>query len=187
MKISEILLKYKTDKNYGKISPKEGHYYGDSYDSIFEKFNKNDNLNILEIGIQKGGSLLAWKEFFINSKITGVDIVDVISDEYRNESFNYIFSDIKSENTKLQLKNEMFDIIIDDGSHQLEDVIFVVDTYLTNLNKNGVLIIEDCQSPEMWVSRIQPLLNEEFSLITHDLRKINNHYDDFIIEIKKIK
>ena len=51
MIISEILLKYKTDKNYG------GHYYGESYGNILKRFNKDDKLNILEIGTQKGDVL----------------------------------------------------------------------------------------------------------------------------------
>ena len=40
MKIAEILLNYETDKNYGVIKPKEGHTYGETYDEIFEKFDK---------------------------------------------------------------------------------------------------------------------------------------------------
>jgi hypothetical protein len=30
-----------------------GHTYGDSYDEIFEQFDRNSNINFLEIGIQK--------------------------------------------------------------------------------------------------------------------------------------
>ncbi len=186
MKISEILLKYKTDKNYGAVSPKEGHFYGEIYDKIFEKFDRYSPLDILEIGIQKGGSLLAWKEFFTNSKITGIDIVDVISEEYRNENFNYIISDIKSDFTRSQLEDKLFDIIIDDGSHYIDDVIFVIESYLKNLKKNGVLIIEDCQNPELWVSRINSIISEDFNLKTFDVRKVNNHYDDFIITVEKV-
>lgn len=209
MKISEILLKYKTDKNYGTIKniynnlderiivdnpdPVIGHTYGESYDEVFEKFNKNDNINILEIGIQKGGSLLAWKEYFVNANIYGVDIVDSIIDEYRRDYINYIIADIKDDKVKEILKDTNFDIIIDDGSHQLYDVLYVVSNYLDKLNLNGYLIIEDCQQPEFWFSEISKIVPSNYRIIQKDLRNDiplwpdKNHYDNFLIIIERVQ
>jgi len=202
IKIADILLKYKSDKNYGTIkniykdlytwelsdnpTPYIGHTYGQSYDEIFGQFEKDSNINFLEIGVQKGGSLLAWKEYFKNANIYGVDIIDAILDEYRRSDFKYIISDIKSDETKEALKDVMFDIIIDDGSHYLNDVLFVVSNYLNKLNKNGVLIIEDCQQPEHWLSEIKKLVNQtDYIITTKDLRA-NVSYDNYLIVIKKI-
>ena len=78
MKISELLSLYKSDK----VDP---HTYGEAYDELFNEFDKQGNLNILEIGTQKGGSLCAWQDFFPNAKVTGLDIVDVVEPEYRRE------------------------------------------------------------------------------------------------------
>ena len=199
MKISEILLKYKSDKNHGTITNiysdldswslcdnpplKLGHTYGDSYDEIFELFNRNDSITFLEIGIQKGGSLLAWKDYFPNANIFGVDIVDNILPEYRKDYFTYIISDIKNESVIEQFTDIMFDIIIDDGSHYLSDV-FVVKNYLKKLKNNGVLIIEDCQQPEYWLSEIQKITPNNFTITTKDLRHLNS-YDNFLIVITK--
>lgn len=201
MRVADLLLKYKTDKNHGTIQniynnlderiicenpePKIGHTYGNSYDEIFENFDKNSNLNILEIGIQKGGSLMAWKEYFLNSNIYGVDIIDCILDEYRRDDFNYVISDIKDDSVKEKFKNVMFDIIIDDGSHFLHDVLFVVENYLEKLNKNGVLIIEDCQQPEYWLNEINKILPINCEITTKDLRA-EASYDNFLIVIKSI-
>jgi hypothetical protein len=44
------------------------------------------------------------KDYFTNSNIYGVDIVDGILPEYRREDFNYIISDIKSNSVKEILK-----------------------------------------------------------------------------------
>jgi SAM-dependent methyltransferase len=200
-KISDILLKYKTDKNHGTIKniynnledrivvdnpePSLGHTYGATYDEIFETFDKNDNINILEIGIQKGGSLVAWKEYFPNANIYGVDIIDSILDEYRNNNFTYIIADIKSDLVKKQLQNIKFDIIIDDGSHQLYDVLFTVNNYLDHLKPNGYFIIEDCQIPEFWLHEINKIVPENFIVINKDLRN-NISYDNYLIIIKKI-
>jgi len=200
MKIADILLKYKSDKNHGTITniysdldtwsicdnppSKLGHTYGDSYDEIFELFDRNEKISFLEIGIQKGGSLLAWKDYFPNANIYGVDIVDNILPEYRRDYFTYIISDIKDNTVIEQFNDIMFDIIIDDGSHYLDDVIFVVNTYLNKLKNNGVLIIEDCQQPENWLNEIQKITPDNFRITTKDLRPFNS-YDNFLIVITK--
>lgn len=170
MKISEILAKYDTDK----VS---GHCYGDSYDELFSSFDRTDPLNILEIGSQKGGSLCAWKEFFPNSKVTGVDIIDVIKPEYKMEGIRHVVSDIKEWKT-----DERFDIIIDDGSHFLSDVMYVVKEFLPKLD--GIMVIEDVQDPNAWMWNLRQLASgSDFSAI--DLRGVNGNYDDFLIVIKK--
>jgi len=158
--ISKILAKYDTDKV-------NGHCYGDAYDELFSKYDRNAPLNILEVGTQKGGSLCAWKDYFPNAKVTGIDIVDVVKPEYRREDINYVISDVKKFNS-----DDVYDIIIDDGSHFLEDVLCVV----KNL-KYKLLIIEDVQSTK-WLDYI----NIPHSVI--DLRHVNGNYDDFLIICK---
>lgn len=180
--IDEILFKYDTDKNKGvKDGVQLGHCYGNAYNVLFEQFDRNSELNILEIGVQKGGSLLAWKEYFKNANVTGIDILDVRLPEYINENVTFIHSDIRKVNLDTQ-----FDIIIDDGSHFLEDVKFVTSIYIHKLKKNGILIIEDAQSPEVWMSELKSLINQNFTMSSIDLRSINGFYDDFLIIIKKI-
>ncbi len=159
MKISEILSQVETDKI-------KDHHYGEAYDTLFSKFDRNAALNILEIGTQKGGSLLAWKEYFPNSKVTGVDIVDVVKPEYRRDDINYIISDIKD----LEI-NEMFDIIIDDGSHFAADVAFVIKYFQKNLKQDGLMIVEDIQNTSLWQS---------FELI-----RCGENYDDVLLIIRK--
>lgn len=187
MKISELLLKYQTDKNYGTVVPSLGHCYGESYDKLFDKFDKNVELNFLEIGVQKGGSMCAWKDFFKNANVYGVDITDEILDEYRREDITYIISDIKNPIIKEKFKDIKFDIIIDDGSHRLFDVLYVVSEFLELLNDGGILIVEDCQNPEEWVREISNRLDSNYKLSFEDLRNVNRHYDDFLIVIEKIK
>lgn len=208
MKISDLLLKYITDKNHGTIkniynnlddreiienAPSPiGHTYGDSYQEIFNNFNRSDNLNFLEIGIQRGGSLLAWRDYFPNANIYGVDIIDSILDEYKRDDIQYIFKDIKDKSLLEELfHNTMFDIIIDDGSHTLSDVLFVVNNYLQKLNMGGYLIIEDCQDPNHWLNEVTKAIKsksfdipENFQITTFDLRS-GFSYDNYLITIKK--
>ena len=160
MKISDILETYETDKV-------NGHCYGDFYDDLFSKYNKEAPLKILEIGTQKGGSLCAWQDYFPNANITGIDIVDVVKPEYKRDTINYVISDVKKWKS-----DETYDIVIDDGSHFIEDVLYVVKNI-----KYKTLVIEDVQSPTEWVSEI----SRWKPVKTVDLRSINGNYDDFLI------
>lgn len=177
MKISNILARYNCDKV-------TTHCYGDVYDKIFGKFDQNKELNILEIGVEKGGSIMAWTEYFPKGHVYGIDIVDSRLPEYKTDKATFILEDVN--NIKLDKK---FDIIIDDGSHRLPDVICSVKKFLPQLNKNGVMIVEDVQHPKSWVwetaklAGLWRLLTGKFYY--KDLRKINNGFDDFLIIIKK--
>lgn len=202
--IANILLKYKTDKNHGSIpniykdldtweicpnpDPMIGHSYGSSYDEIFRSFDRNAPLNILEIGIQKGGSLCAWKDYFPNANIYGIDIRDEILPEYRRLDFHYLIMDVKNPKIHEILKNVSFDIIIDDGSHLLGDVLFVVKNFLGKLNVDGQMIIEDVQMPIYWINNIINIIPVGYELATKDLRKHTPYSggDNFLIIIKKV-
>lgn len=166
MKISEILGLYFTDKV-------NEHSYGPAYNELFAKFDRDALLNILEVGIQRGGSLCAWREYFPNAKITGVDIVDEVIPEYRKGDITYITSDIKNWAT-----NQEFDIIIDDGSHQLEDILYVINEFSPKLKSGGLMIIEDVQSPA-WLGDIR------VPFTVRDLRHVKGNYDDYLIVIQK--
>ncbi len=145
MKISEVLAKYDTDKIVF-------HRYGSTYDALFEKFDREAKLNILEVGTQKGGSLLAWKEYFPNANVYGVDIIDVVSPEYRTDTVTRIISDIKDWKNDIE-----WDIVIDDGSHYLLDVAYVIAQYSVKLKVGGLIIIEDVRFPSLLLRVIQNL------------------------------
>jgi hypothetical protein len=169
MNISDILLKYDTDKV-------THHNYGDAYNEIFSKFDADAPISILEIGTQKGGSLCAWKDYFINGSVTGVDIVDAVKPEYRRANIDYRVSDIKDWYT-----DDMYDIIIDDGSHLIDDVDWAARYLFPKLKRGGYYIIEDVQKPVYWIQRMVDILPDGYRLYTKDMR---GHYDDFLIIIK---
>ena len=155
MNISEILLKYETDKNSGSDNNIHGHCYGQIYDEIFSKFDRGSKLKILEIGVGKGEDLLAYNEYFPNATITGIDIVDARINKDKNSSINFILSYINDINPEISFPDMSFDIIIDDGSHKLEDVLFLVKNYLANMSKNSYMIIEDVSDPKVWYKDIK--------------------------------
>lgn len=156
--ISSILAQYDTDK----VNP---HRYGPAYDELFSQFDRNAPLNILEIGVQKGGSLCAWQDYFPNATITGVDIVDGVKPEYRREGITYVTSDIRKWET-----DQTFDIIIDDGSHFDHDVRFVIDNFAGKLRPGGLLIVEDIQDVRAWDG--------------YELMDLRGSYDDVLLIIR---
>jgi hypothetical protein len=59
----------------------EHDYIDGWYSSEFSSI-RNNNLTIVEIGIQKGYSLNLFKKWFINSKIVGIDNGDEVREDY---------------------------------------------------------------------------------------------------------
>jgi 23S rRNA U2552 (ribose-2'-O)-methylase RlmE/FtsJ len=161
--ISEILLKYDTDKV-------RDHSYGHSYDRLFSTYNRDAELDILEVGVQKGWSLIAWREYFPNAHIVGIDVKDEVVE--KKENIEYIVSDIKD----VSLDKE-FDIIIDDGSHLLKDVLYTVQNF--KLKEGGKMIIEDCQVPPVWLREIERAT--QYGVEAIDLTSIQGWTDDYLI------
>jgi len=174
--IKEILRSYKTDKVSGTPAGGDGHCYGEMYHTIFSQFDRNEAISIFEIGTQKGGSLCAWRDYFPNAKIKGIDIVDVVLNEYKRNDITYIIDDIKNYKS-----DETYDIVIDDGSHYLHDVEFVLKEYLPKLNVGGVLIIEDVQNLPDWVQALRKYANSLYKMDTFDMRRKHGNYDDCAI------
>lgn len=96
---------------------------------------------ILEIGVQGGGSLELWRQYFPNAEIVGVDI-DEHCKEHEGENIKVIIGD--QTNIKFLETLGNFDIIIDDGGHYMTQQQISMNTLLVNqLNPGGLYVIED--------------------------------------------
>lgn len=158
------------------------HNYIPYYEELLRPY-KYLHLNILEIGVYRGESIKMWKEYFPNSNIYGIDI-DLsnventdnlfICDINDKERFNELFKGIK------------FDIIIDDGSHILEDQITALNNlYNDYLNENGLFIIEDIQNPENHIFAIEKAFEKPHYIF--DIREDKGRYDDVLLIWHKTK
>jgi hypothetical protein len=100
----------------------------------------------LEIGVLNGKSLKMWKEFYTNSTVIGLDI-DSKCSTYANANDN-IFVEIGSQVDETFLKEVSqkygpFDLIIDDGTHMQNHMIFTFKILFDFLKSQGVYIVED--------------------------------------------
>jgi hypothetical protein len=109
-------------------------------------FNRLEPINILEIGVLQGHSLLTWREYYPNAKVIGIDI----NPECKNHEDidNNIFVEIGSQDDPDFLKYVIdkfgpFDMILDDGSHMNSHIIFSFLNLIDSLKSEGVYIVED--------------------------------------------
>lgn len=140
MNLHQIGKKYGTDKashNYKGIS------FLDMYEPYLIK-RKEDRLNILDIGVLKGGSVKMWKEYFPNSNIIGLDI-DPNCSRYSEERIEIYIGSQDDENLRNDIikKYQKMDLIVDDGSHVNELTTKTYNLYWPFLNIDGIYIIED--------------------------------------------
>ena len=112
-------------------------HYFDIYDDIFIKY-KNKQINFLEIGVNAGGDLQMWKNYFTKiDTLYGIDI-NPNCKEIENfiENTQIIIGDqgdpVFSEKLSKMVKN--LDIILDDGGHQFHQQINTFKYLFTPLN-----------------------------------------------------
>jgi SAM-dependent methyltransferase len=144
---NEILNKYSSDKGTRpNDQPNLGNGYGDLYERYFRDY-KESALNICDIGIDQGRSLLANQEYFTNATIHGVDISD--KSIYRTERIKTYMLDQGNEkeleNFFISIRSNGidFDIIIDDGSHDVSHQQMTFGKLFDLLKPGGIYIIED--------------------------------------------
>ena len=143
--LNNLAIRYGTDKS------SDNHNYCVKYEKYLT-FNRYDKLNILEIGVLDGKSLLTWKDYYYRSNILGIDInpdckkyeEDRISVEIGSQADNVFLLDVMREYGP-------FDMILDDGSHMNEHVIYSFEHLFESIKPGGVYIIEDV-STSYWHS-----------------------------------
>ncbi|WFS25140.1 glycosyltransferase [Rhizobium rhododendri] len=102
-------------------------------------------IRLLEIGVQNGGSLQIWRDFLpAGSEIVGVEI-DVRAAELSLGEHIVVHVADATDKDALQnaLKDQRFDVIVDDGSHLSSHMIATFRLCFDRVNAGGVYIIED--------------------------------------------
>ena len=131
--------------NQGKVSDKWSSYLH-HYDRLFLTF-KDQELKILEIGIENGGSLEIMGKYFSNAKVlVGCDInINCSKLSFEDKRIKLVIGDVNETQIfeKITKIGSPFNIIIDDGSHKSSDVIKSFVKYFSNLADEGLYIIED--------------------------------------------
>ena len=169
--LDKLFHHYGSDKaNEFRIKNSKGHGFADFYTKEFNHL-KQQNIKILEIGSYAGASAAAFSKYFLNSNVYCFDI-NISNFIYYSKNIHVFGVDIKNEKKINKLLNEIsiksnsnfFDIIIDDGSHNLSDILFNIKKFFSFLNKGGIYVIEDYKHPNYYNYNrdIKHILVDEF-------------------------
>jgi hypothetical protein len=92
-----------------------------------------------------GGSLRAWRAYFPNAEIVGVDVQpDTQFTEDRIKTFLCDSTNMAAAAALLRILHDpLFDLIIDDGSHVADDQLTTLRNFFPALNRSGFYFIED--------------------------------------------
>ena len=155
--LDELFHFYGSDKaNIFKKTQNQGHGFSQFYSKNLSHF-KEKKLKILEVGSYAGASAAAFAKYFKNSTIYCLD-VNISKFSFFSKNIHVYGLDInnhyKLEKTlkKINLKSNsnFFDIIIDDGSHYLSDILNTLNVLFKHVKKGGFYVVEDFKHPNYY-------------------------------------
>ena len=164
------------------------HNYTGIYAYLLEQYQDID-CNLLEIGVQYGGSALLWHEYLPKCWMDLVDLKDQVNDVIWNQldedRFDFYETNAYSATALRTLGNKKYHVIIDDGSHHRNDLKFVAQNYYQMLEPGGVMILEDIPD-EGLLEELTNLFSpkEQEGVRVFDVRE-SGRFDDLIWAIIK--
>ncbi len=139
---------YPTDKD-------THHNYLQTYSELFAS-RQHQDINILEVGTWKGGSMKLFEDYFTHANIIGYDLV---APEVPLSRAKVIIKDFYSINPA---ELPELTIAIDDGPHDTESQMKFVELVYPRLLAGGMLIVEDVRP---WFKTYFNKLNMPYMLI----------------------
>ncbi len=122
----------------------KAHNYSVFYEKYFNKI-KNEKFNFLELGSHEGKGIAAFYHFFPNAKLIGANI-NPFQMRYYSNRIEEVYIDVSSKKILQNFTNyfdNRFQIIIDDASHNLRDILITLPILFKKLNSGGFYVIED--------------------------------------------
>lgn len=149
--LDEIAISFQTDKataftrTYARPKGFTVHY-----DKLFYPI-RNEKLKVLEIGVAGGESIQMWLEYFPNSQVCGVDIVQSTnpwntpgsSPDPRYWFVHNDQTDVTGWACFLADNGKDWDIVIDDGSHCNDGILTSFASLWPALKPGGFYAVED--------------------------------------------
>lgn len=135
--LERLALKHATDKSALH------HYYTRRYEAHF-KSRRFEKIKLLEIGVARGGSLRAWRDYFWRAEITGIDIKPECA-QYAGGRVKVCIGSQDDETFIQQVitAHGPFDIVIDDGSHENPRTLKSFELLFSRVRPGGYYVIED--------------------------------------------
>ena len=142
-----ILENWFKNRLEGPIVWKWLHYF-DVYERHFARFRNASRINLLEFGVNAGGSIDLWKSYFGSGlHYYGVDI-NPDCKKFGSRDVTIIIGDQTSRKSLAQIRKQIpeMDIIIDDGGHSDLMQTNTLKEMFQKLHPSGVYLCEDLGS-----------------------------------------
>ena len=175
-------VKHPTDKSpYNESDSLHKHPYTAVYNLLFSYMRYNP-IVLGEIGILDNMSMLCWREYFPNATLYGYEYSEMrlqkaLSDKLSNTVYSKM--DVKDvESIQEGLQSTMFDIIIEDSTHEFNDQIRFANIAYKHIKPGGFLIIEDIfreESEQRYVDALADI-SKYFSSMTFIVTEHKNKH-----------
>ena len=151
-------------------SNKGWHGYCSFYKKLFDPVRLSYQ-RFFEIGISEGSSLLAWKEYFPNATIYGIDIH--IPQRVKGvDRIQYAICDQASSESLLHTLeswgNPCMDCILDDGGHHVRQQRVSIETLWKFVAPGGFYIIEDLHTNIRYYHSNHPHMTPQSTFIDEE-------------------
>lgn len=184
LNLDDLFINFNCDKGSHCIWNNEkikSHKYSIFYEKYFSKM-KNEKIKILEIGSHEGRGIASFYYYFPRAHLYGANI-NPFQMVYKSKRITELFVDVASKkilkNLSLHLNFDL-DIIIDDASHNLRDILITFPIFFKKLKKNGIYVIEDMDQLQVF-KELNPYHNELTPKeILSKIKKKENFQSSFI-------
>jgi Flp pilus assembly protein TadD len=112
------------------------------YEDLFRQW-RDAPINVMEIGVASGASLGVWRACFRSATIVGVDIDPTCARFAGDRVVVEIGSQVDPEFLRRVTAKYPPTVIIDDGSHLTDHIIFSFEHLFPTLQPNGLYVVED--------------------------------------------
>lgn len=168
--LAALYEKYRIDCDKGRA-----HTYIEEYEKLFAPYRETA-ARVLEIGVRWGASLCLWKDYFTKAEIVGMDIdLSRMYPQYIRDDLTLVEGDCANITVE-----GLFDIVIDDGPHDLENQLNTIRQYYPKLTDGGIIVVEDIQN----LNYIKIFEQLPYNIEIRDLRK-NSTRDNILIIARK--
>jgi hypothetical protein len=164
LSLDELFIKFNCDKGPYFFSGKEkiySHNYSIFYKKYFKHLRKK-KFTLMELGSHEGKGLVSFFYYFPNSHLIGANI-NPFQMKFESKRITELFVDVSSKKILKNLSDHIegdLDIIIDDASHNLRDIIISFSILFKKVKKGGLYVIEDLNQFEVF-KELNPYDNKE--------------------------